>query len=92
MAHHKDALKRIRQTEKRLERNKSIRTFYRNRIKEVKAAVESRNFEAAQAALPGAIKAIDRAVVKDILHKNTASRYKSRLSRAVNGLKSGQAA
>ncbi len=86
MAHHKDAKKRIRQTEKRTLRNKSVRTFYRNKIKAVKSAVEAGDQAAAQTALTSAISAIDRAVSKNVLHQNTASRYKSRLSTSVKGL------
>jgi small subunit ribosomal protein S20 len=90
VAHHKDALKRIRQTEKRTERNKSIKTFYRNQVKEVKAAVAAGQPEAAQAALVKAIRALDRATSKSILHRNTAARYKSRLSRSVASLASSK--
>ncbi len=88
MAHHKDAKKRIRQNVKKQARNKDMRTFYRNRIKDVKAAVEAGDAVAAETALGKAISAIDRAVTKSILHKNTGSRYKSRLSKAVKGVKS----
>jgi small subunit ribosomal protein S20 len=89
VAHHKDALKRIRQTEKRTERNKSLRTFYRNQIKDVKAAVEAGKKDDAQTALPKAIRALDRAVSKNVINGNTASRYKSRLTRAVAAIGSG---
>jgi small subunit ribosomal protein S20 len=59
----------------------------------VRAAIEAKNQEAARSALAGAISAIDQAVTKNILHRNTASRYKSRLTKAVAGLAgSGQAA
>lgn len=86
MAHHRDAKKRIRQTEKRTLLNKSARTNYRNQIKAVRAAIEAGDREGAQATLKKAIVAIDRAVTKDVLRKQTASRYKSRLTRAVAGL------
>lgn len=93
MAHHKDALKRIRQTAKRTERNKAVRTFYRNRIKGVRTALEAKDPAAAATALKKALSAIDQAVSKSVLHKNTGSRYKSRLTRAVNALSgSGPAA
>lgn len=91
MAHHKDALKRIRQTEKRTARNKSLRTFYRNQIKDVKAAVAEGKKDAAQTALAKALRAIDRAVAKNVLHRNTASRYKSRLTRSVAAIGSVKA-
>ena len=86
MAHHKDAIKRIRQTVKRTERNKSIKTYYRGQIKDVKAAVAAGKKEDAQTALAKALRAIDRAVAKNVLQRNTASRYKSRLSKSVAGL------
>ena len=92
MAHHKDALKRIRQNAKRKEANQTIRTYYRNRIKKVRAALETGEVEAAQTALATAISAIDRAVTKGILHKNTGSRYKSRLTKAVTLLKESKQA
>jgi len=87
VAHHKDALKRIRQNEKRRLRNKDVRSFYRNRIKEVRAALDAEDAAAAESALKKAISAIDGAVSKNVLKKNTGSRYKSRLSRAVLALK-----
>jgi len=93
VAHHKDAIKRAKQGEKKRLRNKSIKTFYRNKIRDVRTAVEARDAAAAAGALPGAIKAIDQAVTKNVLHRNTAARYKSRLTRAVAGLKvSGESA
>jgi small subunit ribosomal protein S20 len=93
VAIHKDALKRAKQNEKRRLRNKDVRTFYRNRIKAVRAAIEAEDLPTAEDALKKAIRAIDGAVSKNVLHKNTASRYKSRLSRAVAGLKgSGKSA
>jgi small subunit ribosomal protein S20 len=92
VAHHKDALKRIRQTEKRTARNKSLRTFYRNQIKDVKTAVADGKKDEAQTALTKALRALDRAVAKDVLHRNTASRYKSRLTRSVAAIGSVKAA
>jgi len=83
VAHHKDAKKRIKQIEKRSARNKSIRTFYRNHIKEVRAAVEAGDRDAALAKFKKAASAIDGAVAKNVLHQKTAARYKSRLSKAV---------
>jgi len=92
VAHHKDALKRIKQSEKRRLRNKSVRTGYRNLIKQVREAVEAGDKEKAQAALVSARKAIDQAVTKKVLHKNTAARYISRLSRSVNEIGSKKVA
>jgi len=92
VAHHKDALKKIKQDEKRNLRNRSVRTNYRNRIRELRAAVEAGDAEAAKKALAPALAAIDRALAKNVLMKNTASRYKSRLTRAVQKMGKGSAA
>ncbi|MFO8057214.1 MAG: 30S ribosomal protein S20 [bacterium] len=87
MAHLADAKKRLRQNRKQKERNKHYRSFYRNRIKQVKAAVAEGDADKAESLLKEARSAIDRAVTKGVIHRNTASRYKSRLSRAVRNLK-----
>ncbi len=86
MAHTKSAKKRIRQNEKRRLRNKAIRTFYRNRIKECRLAIASGNLEEAQKAFQRAMSAVARAVSKGVLHKNTARRYISRLHHQLNQL------
>jgi small subunit ribosomal protein S20 len=83
VAHHKDALKKIKQDERRNLRNRSVRTNYRNRIRELRAAIESGKAEDAQKVLKPTLAAIDRALAKNVLMKNTASRYKSRLTLAV---------
>lgn len=92
MAHLADAKKRLRQNEKQKAHNKHYRSFYRNRIKKVKAAIENKDAEQAEAMLKEARSAIDRAVTKGIIHRNTASRYKSRLSRAVRKMKESERA
>ena len=89
MAQHKDALKRIKQSEKKRLRNKSVRTHYRTKIKEVREAVGSGDKDSAQKTFLDAVKALDTAVSKNVLHKKTADRHKSRLSKAVSGLNSG---
>ncbi len=88
MAHHKDALKRIKQTEKRRLRNKAVRTAFRGKVKDVRDAVQAGDAAAAEKALREAVVSLDKAVSKNVLHKNTADRQKSRLTRAVNSLKS----
>lgn len=87
VAHHKDAIKKTKQDEKRNLRNRMVKTNYRNRIRELREAIEAGKAEDAQKALGIAISAIDRAAAKGVLHGNTASRYKSRLTKAVQGMK-----
>lgn len=86
MANHKSALKRIRQTEKRTERNKHYRSTLRTFIKRVREAVASKDQTAAQAALAVAIPVIDGAATKGIIHSSNASRNVSRLTKLVNTL------
>ena len=84
MAIHKSALKRARQTIKRNERNRALRSTLRTAIKKFRALLDGGDLDGAQAGLPGLHKAIDRSVSKGILHKRTAARYKSRLTGALN--------
>ncbi len=91
MAHIKSAKKRIRQTKKRTIRNKIVRTSFREPIKAFRDALAAGNPEQAQAAFKLAIGRIASAVSKGVLHKNTASRYVSRLNLQLNKLKAGAA-
>ena len=86
MANHKSAEKRIRQTKKRTERNRYVRSAMRTHIRRVREAVEAKDKDKAQAELVLAVKRIDKAASKGVIHKNQASRRVSRLTRLVNGL------
>ncbi len=86
MANIKSQIKRNRQTVKRSERNKAIRSELKTRTKAALTAAESGDAAAASAALQLAQKRIDSAASKGVLHKNTAARRKARLTRQVNEL------
>lgn len=86
MAHHKDAIKRIKQNEKRRLRNRHFRSRMRNQIKKVRAAVESGDHAAAMEQLRTAQSVIARNVTKGVIHKNAAARRISRLNKAVKAL------
>lgn len=86
MANIKSAKKRILVNQTKAARNKSIKSSVKTAIKKVELAVEQNDAEAAKAALPDAISAIDRAETKGVYHKNNASRKVSRLSKAVNSI------
>ncbi|WP_457592937.1 30S ribosomal protein S20 [Hydrogenimonas sp.] len=86
MAHHKSAIKRIRQTAKRTARNRYYKTRIKNITKDVLAAVESGDKEAAAKAMKIANRELHKYVSKGILKKNTAARKVSRLQTKVNGL------
>jgi len=78
------AKKRMRQTEKRQVRNRRIKSALRTQIRKVEVAVDSGDAEAARREYQAAVKAIDKAVTKGVLHRNTAGRRKSRLAALVN--------
>ncbi|HJV64348.1 MAG TPA: 30S ribosomal protein S20 [Geomonas sp.] len=86
MANHKSAMKRIKITAKRTERNKHERSTLRTFIKRVREAVASKDGAAAKAALAAAIPVIDGAATKGIIHSSNASRNVSRLTKLVNTL------
>ncbi len=72
----RSALKRLRQTLKRTLRNRSVKSRIKTLVRKARL---TRDREAVRAA----VKAIDKAASKGILHPNTAARRKSRLMRAV---------
>lgn len=84
MATHNSAIKRERQSKKRRIRNVGIRSKVKNSIKKVLSAVENKKSEEAHSDLIRAISNINRGASKGVLHKNTASRKISRLTRKVN--------
>jgi small subunit ribosomal protein S20 len=86
MPNHKSAEKRVRQTEKRNAVNTSNKSRLRTQIKKLRAALASGDKAQSAELLNPTISTIDKAVNKGILHKNTAARYKSRLTSHVNDL------
>lgn len=83
MANHKSAKKRAVQNELRRQRNKSVQTRVKNVVKDVNLAAAD-NAEDAGQRLNTAKSAIDKAVKKGVLHKRTAARKISRLTKKVN--------
>lgn len=77
MANIKSAQKRMRQTETRRARNKSVRSRLRSSVKKYRASEN----ESKGGALPATYSEIDRAVKKGVIHRNAAARYKSRLAK-----------
>jgi small subunit ribosomal protein S20 len=86
MANTAQARKRARQSEKRRQHNTSLRSLLRTAVKKVRKAVAAGNPAAASKELVTAQAVIDRVADKKIVHKNKASRDKSRLARAVKGM------
>ena len=86
MASHKSAIKRSKQGEKRCERNINAKSAIKTSIKSVLGVVGDKDKEGSKAALAKAIPTIQKGVAKGVLHKKTASRKISRLTKKVNAL------
>jgi len=86
MANSAQARKRARQGEIRRKHNASLRSMLRTAIKKVRKAVEAGDKAAAQSVLLSSQAIIDRVADKKIVHKNAASRNKSRLAQAVKAM------
>ena len=86
MANHQSAIKRHKQSEKRRLRNASTRSTLRTAVKKATEAVSGKAADSA-ASLKAAIVLLDKAVSKGVLHRNTASRKISRLTKAASAKK-----
>lgn len=86
MANHKSALKRNKQNEQRNARNTHIRSTMRTLVKQVRETAAAGDKEAAQEALKKAVPYIDKTATKGVIHKATASRKISRLTKLVNSI------
>ncbi|MBS3946191.1 MAG: 30S ribosomal protein S20 [Melioribacter sp.] len=83
MAHHKSAKKRIRQSKKRSERNKAALSKVKTLVKKVYTTEDKPQ---AETILKSAVATLDRETSKGRLHRNTAARKKSQLTKHVNKL------
>ena len=77
MANTKSAVKRIRTNENRRVRNRAVRSQLRSAVKEARAAQGAEQ----KTSIAEAIRALDKAVSKGVIHRNTAARKKSALAR-----------
>jgi len=84
VANHKSALKRARQNETKRLRNKATKTRIKNITKDVRLAVKDASVEEAKKTLDAAKSTIDNAAKKGAIHKKTAARKVSRLTKLVN--------
>ncbi|MFL0195802.1 30S ribosomal protein S20 [Clostridium sp. WILCCON 0269] len=86
MANIKSAKKRIKVIKTKTLRNKIIKSSLKTTIKKFLVAVESGNAEEAKVIFTATVKALDMAASKGIIHKNKASRNKSKLALKLNKL------
>lgn len=87
MANTKSAKKRIKVTEVKTLRNQRIKSALKSLIKKFELSLENKNIEAATSELNELNKALDMAAHKGVLHRNKASRKKSRLAIKLNNAK-----
>ena len=76
----KSALKANRQNVKRREQNRHLRTRLRSALKTIRASLDAKDASAVESALGQTVSIVDKMATKGIIHRNTASRYKSRLA------------
>jgi len=88
LANHKSALKRARQNEGRRLRNRGYKTRVKNAVKNVRTAIAENTPEKAQEDLKAAVSDIQKTVSRGVIHRKTASRKISRLSRQVHKISS----
>ena len=87
MANHFSAVKRARQTEKRTTRNRVSASRLRGALRDMRESLAKGDKSAAGQTYRETVSALDKAIQKGVLHENTASRYKSRLSKRLSALK-----
>ncbi len=85
MANTKSAIKRMKQSEQRRQRNRAARTAIRSSLKAARTAVSGKSPDS-KATVQEAIRTLDRAVSRGVMHRNTAARKKSALARSLNAL------
>jgi small subunit ribosomal protein S20 len=86
VANHPSALKRHRQSVKRHARNQMVKTRVRNLIRSLRDAIRNGDRTAARTEFARTARALDKAVVKGVVHRNNASRRIARLAKAVGQL------
>lgn len=91
MANTSSAIKRIRQTKRRNERNQQNASRLKTQVRKLKRALQGNDADSAKELLRPTISVVDRSVQKGVLKKNTASRIKSRLTRRVRALSPAKA-
>jgi small subunit ribosomal protein S20 len=86
MANHYSALKRVRADERRTLVNRMRKTRLRHQIRTLRKAIAAKDAGAVQQLLPQTYSLVDRAAKWGIIKKNTAARYKSRLTARVKSV------
>ena len=86
MANIKSASKRVLLTQKATAKNKAAKSLIKTNIKKFNAAATAGDRETAEGAYKTALKTVDRAATKGLIHKNKAARRKSSLTKKLNSI------
>jgi small subunit ribosomal protein S20 len=92
MANHPSSLKRARQTVRKTAVNRANKSRVRGSLRLLREALQKGDAAAVAEQFRSTVSALDKSVQKGVLHKNTASRYKSRLSARVKAISTKSAA
>jgi small subunit ribosomal protein S20 len=82
----KSAVKNIRKSRRRQEVNRARRSRLRTQLKRLRALIAAKDADGARRSLSATLSLLDRSAGKGTIHRNTAARHKSRLSRQVAAL------
>ncbi|MFP5234447.1 MAG: 30S ribosomal protein S20 [Acidobacteriota bacterium] len=91
MANHVSSLKRARQTETRTAVNRANKSRVRSSLRALREALTKGDAKAAQEQFRSTVSTLDKSVQKGVFHKNTVSRYKSRLNARLKALATAKA-
>lgn len=91
MANHVSSLKRARQTVTRTEVNRANRSRVRGSLRALREALVKGDVKVATEQYKATVSALDKSVQKGVFHKNTVSRYKSRLNARLKALATAKA-
>ena len=92
MANHVSSLKRARQTEAKTAVNRANKSKLRGTLRVLREAIAKGDAKTMNDTYRATVSVLDKSVQKGVLHKNTASRYKSRLNARVKAASTGNAA
>ena len=90
MAHSLSAKKRVRQSIKRRARNRFRKEQIKEQVKAFQTAITAGDVAKAEEALKQTVRKMDRVATKGTIHKNTASRKRSRMARRLNAVRAAK--
>ncbi len=86
MAHHKDAIKRIRTSQEARARNRAGKSRMRSQLRDIREKIEAGDAAAASASLPATMSELQKLAGKGVIHRKNAARRISRLAKAIKKL------